>query len=210
FDAGGGGIARSRVDSENQAILEVAGSIIDTIVKVGSRPSTIDKAMEYMSEVLEFIDSSKSDFPNDDEKEDLEFKIPIGDAAHGPWGDRQGLKRSFQLLGQTLNRTKAPQSPVLVNVDTLREDLWLYCLTAVQFSERFGSAVVCQTARGYLGLVPAGAKAGDSLALISGGKVPFCLRHEQEDYQVVGEAYIHGVMHGEAFKPEDVKTLRLS
>ncbi|CAK46256.1 hypothetical protein M747DRAFT_317364 [Aspergillus niger ATCC 13496] len=210
FDAGGGGIARIRVDPENQAVLEVAGSIIDTIVKVGSRPSTIDKAMEYMSEVLEFIDSSKSDFPNDDEMEDLEFTIPIGDAAHGPWGDRQGLKRSFQLLGQTLNRTKAPQSPVLVNVDTLREDLWLYCLTAVQFSERFGSAVVCQTARGYLGLVPAGAKAGDSLALISGGKVPFCLRHELEDYQVVGEAYIHGVMHGEAFKPEDVKTLRLS
>ncbi|KAI3045489.1 hypothetical protein CBS76997_4576 [Aspergillus niger] len=210
FDAGGGGIATSRVDPENPAILEVAGSVIDTIVKVGSRPSTIDKSMEYMSEVLEFIDSSKSDFPNDDEKEDLEFTIPIGDAAHGPWGDRQGLKRSFQLLGQTLNRTKAPQSPVLVNVDTLREDLWLYCLTAVQFSERFGSAVVCQTARGYLGLVPAGAKAGDSLALISGEKVPFCLRHELEDYQVVGEAYIYGVMHGEAFKPEDVKTLRLS
>ncbi|OJJ70249.1 hypothetical protein ASPBRDRAFT_652851 [Aspergillus brasiliensis CBS 101740] len=209
FHAGGGGTASSGVDPKNEAILEIAGSIVDTIVKVGSFPSRIDKAMEYISEVLEFIDSSKADYPMDDEKEGLEFKIPIGDAAHGPWGDRQGLERSFQLLGQTLNRTKTPQSSVLVNLDTLREDLWLYCLTAVEFSERFGSAVVCQTARGYLGLVPAGAEPGDAIALISGGKVPFCLRREHEDYQVVGEAYIHGIMHGEAFKPEDVKTLRL-
>ena len=48
--------------------------------------------------------------------------------------------------------------------------------------------------------------------ILSGGRVPFVLRqadvNDESRYELVGEAYVHGVMYGEAVKdlrPEDWK-----
>ncbi|PYI08431.1 hypothetical protein BO78DRAFT_76396 [Aspergillus sclerotiicarbonarius CBS 121057] len=194
------------VDPDNKAILLAAGVTVDSIVKVGSCPCQVDKAMDYIRDILEFIDLYTKEA-----REELEFRIPIGDAANGGWGDRNGLERSFRLIRPSLSRKNTPPPQVAGDPKTLSQDLWLYRRTAVEFSEWLGTAVVCQTERGFIGLVPAGAKEGDAIALISGGKVPFCLRSDQGSgmYQLVGEAYIHGMMHGEAFHAEDVKILHI-
>ncbi len=63
------------------------------------------------------------------------------------------------------------------------------------------------TSGGYLGLVPRMAKVGDRVAVVHGGPVPFVL-HEEEGqggsteavYSLVGDAYFHGLMHGEALE----------
>lgn len=53
---------------------------------------------------------------------------------------------------------------------------------------------------GRLGLAPAGAKLGDSIAVLDGCDVPMVLRKRGEDgWTVVGECYIHGIMPGEMF-----------
>lgn len=65
----------------------------------------------------------------------------------------------------------------------------------------------CITSGGYLGLVPRMAKEGDRVAVVHGGPVPFVL-HEEEGqrgsteavYSLVGDAYFHGLMHGEALE----------
>jgi hypothetical protein len=70
----------------------------------------------------------------------------------------------------------------------------------------------CTTQRGHMGLVPAGTKTRDVVAILSGATTPHVLRrvvHTAEDgedgensyerYQLVGEAYMHGMMDGEMF-----------
>ena len=53
-------------------------------------------------------------------------------------------------------------------------------------------------------------KERDVVALVLGAKLPFCLRCEEQKgmYQLLGEPYIHGVMHGEAFNVKEVRNLR--
>ncbi|KAL6412063.1 hypothetical protein AUP68_04444 [Ilyonectria robusta] len=56
------------------------------------------------------------------------------------------------------------------------------------------------TARGYLGLAPWNARAGDKVAVLEGGKTPFLLRPASADaYTLVGEAFVYGIMGGEAW-----------
>lgn len=52
---------------------------------------------------------------------------------------------------------------------------------------------------GQLGLFPGSSKVGDSVWILSGARVPFVLRGDESGgLRLVGEAYIHGVMHGKA------------
>jgi hypothetical protein len=71
------------------------------------------------------------------------------------------------------------------------------------FIEAHWSAItgrrLCKSSQGYIGLMPESAKEGDEIWLIPGSKVPFVLRklHPAGAYQFFGEAYVHGIMHGE-------------
>jgi hypothetical protein len=57
------------------------------------------------------------------------------------------------------------------------------------------------TGKGYLGLGPAAILTGDIIAVILGLDTPLVLRRSGVDgYQIVGEAYVHGIMDGEAMK----------
>jgi hypothetical protein len=57
------------------------------------------------------------------------------------------------------------------------------------------------TEKGYLGLGPAAVLTGDIIAVILGLDTPLVLRRSGVDgYQIVGEAYVHGIMDGETMK----------
>jgi hypothetical protein len=58
----------------------------------------------------------------------------------------------------------------------------------------------CFTSTGFLGQVPLHAQEGDVIVIPIGSSVPFVLRPRQARYQLVGQAYIHGVMMGEALQ----------
>jgi hypothetical protein len=51
----------------------------------------------------------------------------------------------------------------------------------------------------YIGLGPKGMISGDLIALFEGGKVPYVIRAEGEEYKLIGECYVHGMMCGESF-----------
>ncbi|KAH8680720.1 hypothetical protein BX600DRAFT_491068 [Xylariales sp. PMI_506] len=66
---------------------------------------------------------------------------------------------------------------------------------------------IFRTELAYLGLGPRGAKSGDEIWLVAGARTPFILRRmggrntdEPARFRLVGECYIHGVMHGEALE----------
>jgi hypothetical protein len=58
---------------------------------------------------------------------------------------------------------------------------------------------MARTESRYLGLVPGQARKGDKIALMRGGATPIVIRKFGNDWQVLGDAYLHGVMMGEAF-----------
>jgi hypothetical protein len=60
------------------------------------------------------------------------------------------------------------------------------------------------TEKHYLGMGPLSAAEGDEVWVLIWAKVPMVLRpRENGSYRVIGEAYVHGIMHGEAVN-EDV------
>lgn len=52
------------------------------------------------------------------------------------------------------------------------------------------------TKSGHFGLAPPAAEVGDKIALIQGADVPFVIRKTQNAFELVGEAYIDGMMDG--------------
>jgi hypothetical protein len=57
---------------------------------------------------------------------------------------------------------------------------------------------VFSTKTGRLGLGPSVLKEGDICCVLFGAPVPFILRRVNSSFKIVGEAYIHGIMKGEA------------
>jgi Heterokaryon incompatibility protein (HET) len=56
-----------------------------------------------------------------------------------------------------------------------------------------------RTRKGYIGLVSQFVAKGDKIGLFPGSKVPLIIRYRGPHWQSLGEAYIHGMMHGECF-----------
>lgn len=56
---------------------------------------------------------------------------------------------------------------------------------------------IFSTRRGMLGICPRILRGGDLCCILFGASVPFILRPVGSQCRLVGEAYIHGAMHGE-------------
>lgn len=59
----------------------------------------------------------------------------------------------------------------------------------------------CRTWDGRLARVPENAAVGDSICILHGSDIPYVLRLQEDgSFTVVGECYVHGIMHGEALE----------
>ena len=66
-----------------------------------------------------------------------------------------------------------------------------------------------RTKKGLLAFLPATSRAGDSVIIFKGGTRPFIIRAKEERWQLVGAAYVHGVMYGGAFDQRKVESFCL-
>lgn len=57
-----------------------------------------------------------------------------------------------------------------------------------------------RTKDGYYGLGSSIIEEGDLVCVLLGGVTPFILRPDGDHYNLVGECYVHGLMHGEAIE----------
>lgn len=80
-----------------------------------------------------------------------------------------------------------------------------------------GSRRMVRTKDGRIGLAPKYAMPGDKIALFEGGKVPVVVKDKsrfddetkQDEYEVVGECYVHGIMKGECWSEERCRMMWL-
>ncbi|KAH6663473.1 heterokaryon incompatibility protein-domain-containing protein [Halenospora varia] len=56
------------------------------------------------------------------------------------------------------------------------------------------------TDKGYIGMAHPQARLGDKVCLIMGCGVPLILREDANGFRIIGEAYVHGIMHGEGME----------
>ncbi|KAF1972664.1 HET-domain-containing protein, partial [Bimuria novae-zelandiae CBS 107.79] len=67
-----------------------------------------------------------------------------------------------------------------------------------------GGRKLFNTVTGYVGIGPASSQPGDMICVLAGGTVPFIVRRDVRSrrlsrrFALIGEAYVHGIMHGEA------------
>jgi hypothetical protein len=64
------------------------------------------------------------------------------------------------------------------------------------------------TQKGWLGSAEGQIREGDIVALVAGLEMPLILSPVEEQFQVVGHAYVYRIMNGEAW-PKDLEDLRL-
>jgi len=111
---------------------------------------------------------------------------------------RTGFQWASQYVafGKGVSPTLPPSSWIAEVLGKLPEEEW------------YTSALACiercffLTEDGYLGLSPPCAEEGDVLVVVLGVEVPFVLRptDKRGEFRLVGEAYVHGLMDGEAVK----------
>ncbi|MCJ1333364.1 hypothetical protein MMC10_010059 [Thelotrema lepadinum] len=108
-----------------------------------------------------------------------------------PWDDIKSIERELQKV--------VPLVPM--QEDVLEAGFERYALGRKMFG----------TTLGYLGIGPKGLCAGDVVAIIAGLEVPLILRerHNDDGYEVIGEAYVHGVMNGEGFDETKASQIKL-
>ena len=67
------------------------------------------------------------------------------------------------------------------------------------------------TEKGYIGLSAKSIQTSDKVFVFPGGIMPFVLRSSTDGYySLVGEAYVHGIMRGEALKDPEYKLARIN
>ncbi|RSL66231.1 hypothetical protein CEP51_012856 [Fusarium floridanum] len=192
------------VSDSGLSALQISGLSVDRITSVATIREISKDGTDYSGtaadfrNLIEFIHS----YPSGENKSSILLKLPIGDArkAH---------------LESTADRLRAYRDFVSQEThdwpDDLEEIVWgdkkrspeedkvvkQYWQTSQAFMNRISKAVFCRTEKGYAGLVPGGSQKGDEICIFGGGKTPFVLRKRiGEEYTLVGECYIHGLMYG--------------
>ena len=80
----------------------------------------------------------------------------------------------------------------------VRQPSKVYRLMQIAFKDAMECRRFCVTSNGYMGLFPQTTHVGDEISVISGGHIPFVVRRlSGDDFQLVGECYVHGIMDGE-------------
>jgi hypothetical protein len=75
----------------------------------------------------------------------------------------------------------------------------------VRWSKTQGTQRMFRTRSGYFGMGPVSAEVGDEVWVLCDGRVPFVLRGGGGGsgvFELVGETYLHGCMHGEMMSEE--------
>jgi len=70
----------------------------------------------------------------------------------------------------------------------------------VTFSKKLETTLdrrLFKTTKGYIGIGPRSLQKGDAVTLFKGGMVPLVIRSLGDKWELIGDCYIHGIMHGE-------------
>ena len=187
-------------------VLRIKGLAIDVITALGIRRlGSYKKTQLYRNQLLDDM---------------FEIAKPLDTGYyHAYHGQRQTRKEAFWLTmcggyqDMTRERPGAISEPHVDDFEPFQEwEAWFRgAHTSYQFRNDRSRSVADSIAsvsrgrafgrtgqHGLIGWVPKNSVVGDVVAVLTGGTMPIVLRPHNGYYTVVGDAYVHGIMDGEA------------
>jgi len=183
-----GGDILEKVDWSHDTGLQLCGKLIDTIGVAGSILLTCESrhadVSEWWQEAVEVAHSRTAISPGSTANVDAfdALRKALGLCKHGYY---RGMHRRASLLDES--DIQGSEVSVQHNVHQ----------TMILGPTR--GRVMISTTTGFLGLAPHGSEEGDMIFVVLGVHVPFVLRPLSDGtFHLIGEAYMQGIMHGEA------------
>jgi hypothetical protein len=113
----------------------------------------------------------------------------------------EGYFENFKVFSNKPEALKSPEYPMLF--DRYMSQAFATCLERTFIITR----------KGYFGIAAPGTRKDDLVCVLRGGNAPFILRSENRNlYNLLGDAYVHGIMSGEAVqgaKTGDITEFRI-
>ncbi|KAH6672306.1 hypothetical protein B0J14DRAFT_70569 [Halenospora varia] len=202
-------------------ILEVSGHHVDE-VRFVSRSANLMPSMEqagtthvYLTEVSVIIDSFAHQYRDlQPPLEELKWRVPIADASQPDISASTAIdmRSSYYALMQYFSNPHPHGETSAVHISSLSSSnsssiLAQNYINALSTNLQGWRFIV--TKLGYVGIAPNLVKVGDVITCFSGAGVPFVLRgcgrigKDREEWRLVGECYVHGIMQGEAYKERE-------
>lgn len=215
YTASAGSAAQARVqlmgDATGRDGLSIRGLLVDTVATVahvhsaplasrGGSPDLLFFHDKFRASFDEFVRQGRSVYANNEEafarvllmddmytgQNAIQYNSPIVDpvatmkGALAAWHQGRGLQGG--LSGSKMN-----------DVQTFQ----------MQASATIVGRGFATTRAGYIGLVPPNAEVGDLIVVLFGAAVPYVVRRMPTGYLLVGDAFVHGLMYGEALRRRD-------
>jgi hypothetical protein len=182
--------------SPSSNVLTMRGNIVDVILTLGA-PGAAGTSWDDSYARLEFEFNTFSHLESDTEPFETFLELLLCDTDIN--GDRispRRLKPPHHFVKAMLSGPD--QTPHLAGFiqQPLHPSAVLQSIRNTTFGRRF-----CTVNRGHMGWVPQTAQIGDVICCIWGARSLAVLRPKQSGvYSLVGECYLHGLMHGEALE----------
>jgi hypothetical protein len=182
-------------------ILRTLGIEFDSIVEVKQEMASIQKPCEMAAafvDVLTQLFTKASPYPTGESLDQVGcFTLTAGLDAYGMI--EKSVSRhlaNFAAFWADYGHA-IPQLPCADDIPGGNADSFLM---AAGFAS--GGRRLFHTATGYVGIGPTLSQRGDIVCVLAGGAVPFVVRRDssrpRRRFELIGEAYVHGIMHGEA------------
>jgi hypothetical protein len=220
-----GGMAAEAWHSHQESILHVKGKQIDSIAQLGSMPSftktvavfeitpskieELRRSAEWLKECQELASDGNEGGLTAQRREELWRTLTCnltGDGFPAPKRYAEYFSRYMEFVAS---------APELFNdylVDSQTSDHGMRGLNEVIPGGYENHSIIegsidrwsskrrfCTTTNGALACVPKASREGDIICVLFGGEVPYVLRPTGGVfYWVIGECYVHGIMHGES------------
>lgn len=188
-------------DITDTRLLTLSGLAVDVIEELGTPWKAVDNEAASMSllfsEVANFWNRAQ-DFPcpvsvDPQFWEEALWRIPCADQQWHEYTRRRAKLGAQDGLLEILNRNRGEMSGFR---DEVKAAAWQRYYLAMQCLYNFRPFL---SKKGYIGMAPEFTVPGDIVCVIFGAIAPYVLRRVSEKgFELVGEAYVHGIMDGEA------------
>jgi hypothetical protein len=230
FDASADSLSEQVILSPNAQTIELRGFLVDSIEECGDiwDPNWLElldyaEALAYLEQVREFCARSPR-FSTPGEAEIAAAGIAI--ASSNKVKDEGLLKHYAETGRDAVERLRSHTSSAQATKRDRRIDIDAqqgasdYNIKGERLGHLYTERLRLLHSRrsyisktGFVGLVPWSAQSGDVVCIFLGGKIPYVIRPVEdtpETYLLVGEAYMHCIMHGEFMHGEpEITPLRL-
>jgi hypothetical protein len=199
------GSSKVKISNDNNTtdtrLLTISGLIVDTIEELGTTYKVSDNETASMNiffdEVVECWNrAQKLQCPVSTDPqfwEEALWRVPCADQQRHDYAHRRATLEAQDGLLEILNRIGGERSGYR---DEVKAAAWQRYYLAMQCLYDFRPFL---SKKGYIGLAPEFAAPGDTICVILGAIAPYVLRKISDGgFKLVGEAYVHGIMDGEA------------